>query len=246
MPLLSMTGFVFAIHSTEVKPPFKAALEPVRNVSSSSLPGCLKCVCISISPGKTILPLQSIVFASCGMPLAFIFLATCSILPSFIRTSISESILFAGSTTCPPFRRISISLDPLFYAGYQIQDRHPYGDAVSHLLEDHGIGAVSHLGCQLDAAVDRSWVHYKDVFLGVSNLLGIQSELHRIIPYRREKALPLAFDLYPKHIYDIGALYRLFNIVCHFDAEPFYLRRHKSRRTADCDLRAQFSQAPDI
>ena len=58
---LSTVGFVFAMHTTVVKPPFAAAREPVWISSLYVKPGSRKCTCVSISPGPTIIPDASII-----------------------------------------------------------------------------------------------------------------------------------------------------------------------------------------
>ena len=60
---VSVTGEVFAIASTAVKPPSAAALEPVRTVSASSRPGSRRWVCRSTRPGSATRPSASITCA---------------------------------------------------------------------------------------------------------------------------------------------------------------------------------------
>ena len=63
---VSVTGEVFAIASTAVKPPSAAALEPVSTVSASSRPGSRRWVCRSTSPGRATSPSASITSAPVG------------------------------------------------------------------------------------------------------------------------------------------------------------------------------------
>ena len=63
---VSVTGEVFAIASTAVKPPRAAAFEPVSTVSASSRPGSRRCVCRSTSPGSATSPSASITSAPVG------------------------------------------------------------------------------------------------------------------------------------------------------------------------------------
>ena len=55
-PALSLTGDVFGMQATAVKPPATAAAVPVATVSLCSCPGSRRCTCMSISPGQTTSP----------------------------------------------------------------------------------------------------------------------------------------------------------------------------------------------
>ena len=57
---MDVGGFVLGISKTAVIPPVTAALLPEFKSSVSVEPGSLKCVCVSIQPGKTVNPLASI------------------------------------------------------------------------------------------------------------------------------------------------------------------------------------------
>ena len=56
-PALSLTGLVFGMHATAVKPPATAAAVPVATVSLVLLPGSRRCTCMSMRPGHTTKPL---------------------------------------------------------------------------------------------------------------------------------------------------------------------------------------------
>src|SRR5215467_9797329 len=55
------------------------------------------------------------------------------------------------------------------------QHRHAYGDAVAHLIADHGLRAVGYLGGDLDAAVHRLRMHHDGVGAGQREALRRQS-----------------------------------------------------------------------
>ena len=48
---LSLTGVVFGMQATAVKPPATAAAVPVATVSLCSWPGSRRCTCMSMKPG---------------------------------------------------------------------------------------------------------------------------------------------------------------------------------------------------
>ena len=78
---LSTTGFVFAIHTTVVNPPFAAAFAPLNISSLYVKPGSLKWTCISISPGATTHPVASIMYSN---PSGFKFLPISFILSFYL------------------------------------------------------------------------------------------------------------------------------------------------------------------
>ena len=63
MPAWSLTGSVFGIAHTAVKPPAAAARVPVAIVSLSSRPGSRRCAWRSMKPGQTTRPLRSSTWA---------------------------------------------------------------------------------------------------------------------------------------------------------------------------------------
>ena len=56
MPAWSLTGSVFGMQATAVKPPATADAVPVAIVSLCSCPGSRRCTWMSMSPGVTIQP----------------------------------------------------------------------------------------------------------------------------------------------------------------------------------------------
>src|SRR4029078_8118204 len=105
-------------------------------------------------------------------------LATCSRITEYGPSATSESIstppfLFdpGASPPDPPharsrgprgpaplacahsLRSFASSVGHRFLAGQKVQARHPHGDAVGDLLENHRVRAVGHVRVDLDAAV---------------------------------------------------------------------------------------------
>ena len=113
---LSITGFVLGIMHTVVYPPLAAALEPVLIVSLCSSPGSLKCALRSTSPGITIQPDASITSSACD---SSIFSSIAAINPSLISTSITLSVLLAGSSTLPSL--ISMFIRPISPLSFSLQ-----------------------------------------------------------------------------------------------------------------------------
>src|SRR2546423_7691128 len=44
-------------------------------------------------------------------------------------------------------------------ASAQIENRHPHRESVGDLFEDHALRAVGQLAVDLDATIDRTWMH---------------------------------------------------------------------------------------
>src|SRR4051812_46048630 len=190
---LSVTGSVFGIAHTAVKPPATAARAPLAIVSTSSRPGSRRWQCTSTKPGDTTRSAQSIVSTSSRFfvssrsrgPIA-------STMPSTINTSVTTSVRCDGSTTRPPassklllaiyrsslgrfapavgvsiirasFRRFG---ELWISAGEHIEHRHANGHAVRDLIEDHAEGSVGHVGVDLDSTIHRAGVKNEHVFRG--------------------------------------------------------------------------------
>src|SRR5262245_9618419 len=75
------------------------------------------------------------------------------ILPSRTRISVTVSIFRPGSTSRPFL--ISRSMTPQ----QQEQDGHSHRNAGRDLIQNHRIGAVSNVGGDFDATVDRTGMH---------------------------------------------------------------------------------------
>src|SRR5450755_334706 len=166
----SRTGIVFAIAHTVVNPPAAAARVPVSTVSLCSNPGSLRCVWRSTKPGATTRPAASTTSA----PFAVIFSSTLATTPSLRRTSSIWSRLRDGSTTRPPFKR-TVSLIAA-RSDQEIQHRHPNGDAIFHLVENHRIRPVRDRGVDFNAAIHGTRVHHDRVLLGEAPPRGRQAE----------------------------------------------------------------------
>jgi hypothetical protein len=96
---LSLTGDVFGMQATAVKPPATADAVPVATVSLCSCPGSRRCTCMSMKPGQITRPagMATTVASSAGRPAPIRTMRS----PS-IRMSRTPSMPFTGSTTRPP------------------------------------------------------------------------------------------------------------------------------------------------
>src|SRR5687768_4892352 len=118
---------------------------------------------MSKNPGATTSPLASRtgISATLTSPMA-------RILPSRISRLPTVSKFRSGSTSRPSL--ISRSMSP----HQQVEDCHPDGNARRHLVENYGKRAVSDVGRNLDAAIDRPGMHDDDVRLSALRALMAQ------------------------------------------------------------------------
>src|SRR5438128_956159 len=82
-----VSGSVFGISNTAVTPPITALRDPVSRSSLWVRPGSRKCTCVSITPGRTCRPLQSMVSPADAPPSE----PSAAIRPSFSATSQAPS-----------------------------------------------------------------------------------------------------------------------------------------------------------
>src|SRR6478672_12884147 len=192
-PALSLTGAVFGMHATAVKPPATADAVPVATVSLCSCPGSRRCTCMSMRPGHTT-RLGGI--STTVTPAATARSRPTSAMRSFsIRMSNTPSRPFTGSTTRPP-----LSSRFIFYSTrQQVQHGHADGDAVGHLLENHRIGAVRDFGGDFDAAIHRTRMHDDHVGLRAGNSLDRHAEEIEILAQRRKVRALHSFLLNAQH-----------------------------------------------
>src|SRR5260221_14017355 len=121
---LSLTGLVFGMQHTEVKPPAAAALVPVSIVSECSKPGSRRGACMSMNPGATIRPVALKISAAVASKLG----PMAAIRSPSRSTSVMASWFEAGSMTRPFLisRRAMLREDPF-------EDGHAHGDAIADL-----------------------------------------------------------------------------------------------------------------
>src|ERR1041384_2007266 len=138
VPVLSATGAVFGMQTTDVKPPRAAQRVPVSMVSLSLRPGSRRCTCMSIKPGTTSLPVASMSSPSAD---------EATILPPSMKTSRTSSTLLGGSMNRPFFIF-------MFSPGAEKQDGHTHREPIGDLLQDDRAGAIGDLAVNFYAAVD--------------------------------------------------------------------------------------------
>ena len=161
MPAWSLTGSVFGMQATAVKPPATADAVPVATVSLCSWPGSRRWTWMSISPGATIQP---------ALDLEDLGAVDRQVLadardPPVLDQDVEHAVATVGRVDDPAalqhqlhHDRPSVLIERSIGVAsrQQVQHRHPHRDAVGHLLQDHRIRAVRHLGVDLDAAVHRA------------------------------------------------------------------------------------------
>src|SRR5712692_3469366 len=139
-----------------------------------------------MKPGATIRPAASKTsasFARVSSPAG----ATSVIFSPSRRTSSAASVLVAGSRTRPFLTRsmrwvlcVGRAVDGRMCAFFghsdnqQIEKSHAHSDAVGDLLKHAGLGAVSDLGRDLDAAIHRAGMKNDGVGLGVAKAFGVE------------------------------------------------------------------------
>src|SRR5438552_1429231 len=235
-PALSLTGVVFGMQATAVKPPATAAAVPVATVSLCSWPGSRRCTCMSMSPGTITKPFgisTTVVPSSAARSRPTLAMRS----PS-ISTSNMPSRLFAGSTTRPPLSSRFI----FDSTRQQIQHGHPDGDAVGDLLENHRVRTIGDVGRDLDAAVHRTRMHDDDVGLRQAHAVSGHAEDVEVFAQRREERALHAFLLDAEHHDHVGVLHRFLDRRRHMNAEALDAGRQERGRPADPEIGAELGQ----
>src|SRR5262245_27773060 len=172
------------MHATAVKPPAAAARVPVAIVSLYSWPGSRRWTWMSMNPGAITRPPTSTVSTpgDAGSPGP-----TRTTRPACMSTSPGASSPLAGSTTRPFRIRRSIVLDlRALDADQEVEDRHPHRDAVGHLIDDHRVWPIGHLGRHLDTAVDGPGMHDQHVVSRAAQLVQREPVEPRVLAERRD------------------------------------------------------------
>src|SRR5688572_7439282 len=224
-PALSLTGDVFGMQATAVNPPATADAVPVATVSLCSCPGSRRCTCMSNSPGVRTNPAGTSTTAAPSIGRSF---PTREMRFPSIRMSNTPSRPFAGSITRP-----LLSSRFMFSSTRQeVQNRHPNGDAVRDLLENHRIRTVCHLGVDFDSAVHRSRMHDDGVVLRAPHALARHAEDRKVLAQRGKERALHAFELYTQQHDHVGTLDGL--VHRRRARDPFALdpRGHQRRRPA--------------
>src|SRR5687767_11571829 len=176
---LSLTGLVFGMQATPVKPPATAAAAPVATVSLCSWPGSRRWTCMSTSPGTRTRPAG---ISTTVAPSAGISRPTRAIRSPSMSTSYAPSTPLRGSTTRPPLS----SFFMVHPAREQIQNGHAHRHAVPHLIEDHRIRSVRHFRRDLDTAIHRAGMHDDHVGPREPQAALRHAEDAEVFPLRRE------------------------------------------------------------
>src|SRR5574337_1080554 len=265
---VSLTGAVFGIQQTAVKPPRAAAIVPLAIVSLSSRPGWRRWTCMSINPGQTTRPVASItrstlrtdsacfaVFEPFPLPVSVgspppasrlpppVFFSILAIFPSSMSRSRRSSTPLAGSMTRPPLIRIfiiapSLELSRLPAAGKEIEQGHSNRETVFHLIQDQRTGSVGDIRRDLDPSIDGAGVHDQCIGSGDLQSLGGEAEQSRILPKRGEQPGLLALGLQPEHHDDIDVGNGPIQVRTDLNAEPFNEPRKHRPGPGDSDRKS--------
>src|SRR5262249_23568191 len=152
------------------------------SVSRYSAPGSPTKARMSIRPGATTRPSQSMIWVPSGTPAALMPLFASRITPSAIKRSPGKSRSREGSMIRALASRIGRRSDSTGYSSsstlrirqiprQRFEHRHANRDAHLDLLADQRLRAIGDARVDLDAAVHRARMHHQRVGLGVAELL---------------------------------------------------------------------------
>src|SRR5512134_2781833 len=134
----------------------------------------------------------------------------------------------------------------LIRAGHEIQDSHPHGDPVSHLVQNDRREAIRHLGGYLHAPVDGTRMHHDGARFGQFDALCRQSVEARVLSYRGEQRATLPFQLQPQHHDDLNAAQGLIKVVEGFRSELFDTHWNHGGRSYDTDFGTELGERMNI
>src|SRR5512134_865751 len=227
----SLTGFVFAMHATDVNPPAAAAIVPERMSSFHSYPGSRRWTCISTSPGTTHIPSAGITRP--GKSFGASPARNSRTFPSDRTRCPSSSLRDAGSITLPPL------MSSMGTSGKKVKERHPDGDAGCHLVQDQRLAAIGEFVGQFDPPVYGPWVHDHRIVLGHREERAVQAVPARILPKRWKIRCFLPLQLDPEHDDHIGVPDGFPDVARQRGPGPGHFPRQKGFRAAQPHLRPQ-------
>ena len=180
--------------------------------------------------------------------------------PSAISTSPISLSFCDGSMSLPPLSRNGLIRVPLvrdrstlrrfgelgLSAGEQIEHRHADRDAVGHLIEDHAVRSVGHVGVDLDAAIHRAGVEDENVALRAIESLARDAEDAVVLAQRRDVAGGHALELQTEDVERVGPLDRLLDAIEDCDAHLVDRVRQQRARAAHRDFGAHLRETPDV
>src|SRR4051812_6271240 len=248
---LSMTGEVSGWQMMVVMPPAAAAWLADAKVSRWLAPGSPTKARMSINPGATILPAQLIMSVPSGTPAAPMPRLESRMVPSAIRTSPMPSKSREGSITgalASKIGRRSVSMISRVrqVAGERFEHRHPHRHSHFHLFADQRLRAVRHDRVDFDTTIHWSRVHHQRVWLGVSELLLVETEIMEVLLTRRHEGAVHPLALQPQHHHDVGAIEALAHVARDLDAHPLDAARQQRGRRHHADAGAHGVEQQDI
>src|SRR5215475_2504627 len=193
----SMTGWVSGITTMVVTPPAAAAWLAVFRVSRCSWPGSPVNTCMSMIPGQSTWPLQSITVAPSGA-LRRRWAPRSAITPARTNSPPGSSLPEAGSIKRALRKAVAsggrggsdlrMSLSCFSMVGqlacHRLQHGHAHGHALFDLVANDAARVVGNGGGNLDAAVHRAGMHDQGVGLGARQFFVVETEEMEVFPGR--------------------------------------------------------------
>src|SRR6185503_9640774 len=216
-----MTGSVSGITTMVVTPPAAAAWLAVLRVSRCSWPGSPVNTCMSMRPGQSTWPLQSMTRVASGA-LRLSWPPRSAMVPSLTSTPPGSSRPDAGSIRRALMKVTASGSVPILrmrgpspvgqLAPHGLQHRHSHCDAHLHLVADHAAGVVGDGRGDLHAAVHGAWVHDERVGLGAGQLLLVEAEEVEVLAAGGNVRPLHALPLQAEHHDDVGVRQTLVHV----------------------------------
>src|SRR5438874_8681012 len=127
-----------------------------------------------------------------------------------------------------------------------MENSHPDGEPVGHLLESDALQCVGDVAVDFNAAVDRAGMHDQTLLFQKFCPLCGQAEQTNVFAEAGEIFSALTFMLDPQKIYEIGLGQHVLNLVRDFDAQFFKLARNQRAWSDQRDARTERKQPEDV
>ncbi len=132
-------------------------------------------------------------------------------------------------------------------AADMVEHGHAHRHTVFHLLQDHRVGAIRHVGADLHAAVHGAGMHHQDARLGQLHHVPGEAEEAGIFAHGGQERLALPFQLDAEHHDHVGVFHRVPHPVADRDvAQPLDAGRDERGWSGEKDPGAHLGQAVDV
>src|SRR6202040_1978900 len=256
----STGGLVSGRATIVVTPPAAAAKVAVAIVSRCSAPGSPMNAHMSMRPGATQSPPQSMIRAWAGRFASIIAAPKSRIKPSTTRTpptvsrsstgSISRALTSASGWWAMAAGEERFTRDSLSSIGQMLRQGLHYGDPHRDphldLVADKAPWPVGDGGIDFDAAVDRSWVQDQRIRLGITKLCLVKAEKAEIFLGRGNIAALHPLALQAQHHHDVGAVEPRAHVPENLDPHPLDSRQQQRRWPGHAHPRAERREQQNI